>query len=107
MPGAQLKSSMPKLTHRLLKGETAAVIAVTVVSLVLSAHFQLTEALYALTRRLEYFQLDELPIALLVLAIGLIWLSWRRNRQATRELHARQLAEARLAGVLAENRKLA
>ena len=107
MPGSQLKSSMPQLTHKLLKGETAAVIAVTVVSLVLSAHFQLTEALYALTRRLEYFQLDELPIGLLVLAIGLIWLSWRRNRQATRELHARQLAEARLAGVLAENRKLA
>ena len=72
MPGSQLKSSMPQLTHKLLKGETAAVIAVTVVSLVLSAHFQLTEALYALTRRLEYFQLDELPIGLLVLAIGLI-----------------------------------
>jgi two-component system, NarL family, sensor histidine kinase UhpB len=44
---------------------------------------------------------------LLVLAIGLIWLSWRRNRQAARQLRARRLAEARLAGVLSENRKLA
>jgi glucose-6-phosphate-specific signal transduction histidine kinase len=56
--------------------------------------------LFAVTRRWEYFQLDELPFGLLVLAIGLIWLSWRRYRQA-------QLAEARLAGVLADNRKLA
>ena len=107
MPESDLKSPMSQLTHKLLKAETAAVIAVTVLSILLSAHFQITEALYAHTRRLEYFQLDELPIGLLVLAIGLIWLSWRRNRQAVRELHARQLAEARLAGVLAENRKLA
>jgi signal transduction histidine kinase len=107
MPESELKSPMSQLTHKLLKAETAAVIAVTVLSILLSAHFQITEALYTYTRRLEYFQLDELPIGLLVLAIGLIWLSWRRNRQAVRELHARQLAEARLAGVLAENRKLA
>src|ERR1700728_222458 len=107
MPESHPKSPMSQLTHKLLKAESAAVIAATALSILLSAHFQLTEALYAHTRRLEYLQLDELPIGLLVLAIGLIWLSWRHNRQAIRELHARQLAEARLAGVLTENRKLA
>jgi two-component system, NarL family, sensor histidine kinase UhpB len=107
MPESLLKSPMPQLTHRLHKAESAAVIVAAILSVVLAAHFQITEALYAHTRRLEYFQLDEMPIGLLVLAIGLIWLSWRRNRQALRELHARQLAEAQLEGVLTENRKLA
>src|SRR5580658_1187805 len=95
------------MTHEFPKGDVIAVIGISILSVVLSAHFQLTETLYALTRRWEYFQLDELPTGLLILAIGLIWLSWRRYRQAGRELQARQLAEARLARVLADNRQLA
>jgi two-component system sensor histidine kinase UhpB len=97
----------PRLAQQFPWAEAAVVFAATALSVVLAAHFQLTEALYAMTRRWEYFQLDEAPIGLLVLAIGLIWLSWRRYRQAGRELLARQVAEARLAGVLADNRKLA
>ncbi len=96
---------VPLLTHEI--AEAAAVVGFTALSIMLAAHFQLTETLYALTRHWEYIQLDELPIGLLVLAIGLIWLSWRRYRQAGRQLRARQVAEARLAGVLSENRKLA
>jgi len=105
MSESQSKLPVSQLTHGL--PETAAVIGVAVLSIVLAAHFQLTETLYALTRHWEYFQLDELPIGLLVLAVGLIWLSSRRYRQAGRQLQARKLAEARLSGVLAENRKLA
>jgi two-component system, NarL family, sensor histidine kinase UhpB len=105
MSGSQSKLPVSRLTHGL--PETTAVIGIAVLSIILAAHFQLTESLYALTRHWEYFQLDELPIGLLVLAIGLIWLSSRRYRQAGRQLQARQLAEARLAGVLSENRKLA
>jgi signal transduction histidine kinase len=93
--------------HGVARRDAAAVLGVTALSIVLAAHFQLAEALYALTRRWEFLQLDELPIGLLVLAVGLIWLSWRRYQQADRALRARQLAEARLAGVLEENRKLA
>jgi two-component system, NarL family, sensor histidine kinase UhpB len=107
MPESRLKSLISQLTHGLLKHDVAAVVGLAALSIALSAHFQLTEALYALTRRWEYIQLDELQIGMLVLTIGLIWLSWRRYRQAGRELHARELAEARLAGVLADNRKLA
>jgi two-component system, NarL family, sensor histidine kinase UhpB len=95
------------MTHEFPKGDVIAVIGISILSVVLAAHFQLTETLYSLTRRWEYFQLDELPTGLLVLAIGLIWLSWRRYRQAGRELDARQLAEGRLARVLADNRQLA
>jgi two-component system, NarL family, sensor histidine kinase UhpB len=104
---SESQSTLPvsQLTHGI--SEAAVVVGLTALSILLAAHFQLTETLYALTRHWEYIQLDELPIGLLVLAAGLIWLSWRRNRQAVRQLRARQLAESRLAGVLSENRKLA
>jgi two-component system, NarL family, sensor histidine kinase UhpB len=87
--------------------DTAAVIAITVLSVAVAVHFDLNEALYALTRRGERFQIDELPIGMLVLLICLVWLSWRRYRHARSELHAREMAEARLARVVAENRELA
>jgi two-component system, NarL family, sensor histidine kinase UhpB len=100
MSEALSKPGGPQPRHKSPRADVVAVVGISALSLVLSAHFQLTETLFAATRRWEYVQLDELPFALLVLAIGLIWLSWRRYRQA-------QLAEARLAGVLADNRKLA
>jgi signal transduction histidine kinase len=87
--------------------DVAAVAGVTVLVFVLSAHFQLTEALYAMTRHWEYFQVDELPVGMFVLSLGLIWLSWKRYRDANRELEARRIAEAKLEAVLSENRRLA
>jgi two-component system, NarL family, sensor histidine kinase UhpB len=84
-----------------------AVIGVTALSVIISAHFNLNEALYALSRRGERYQLDELPIGMLVLLICLMWLSWRRHEQTRRALRARQIAEAQLGVVLAENRQLA
>jgi two-component system sensor histidine kinase UhpB len=83
------------------------VIGVTALSIIVSAYFNLNEALYTLTRRGERYQLDELPIGVLVLVICLAWLSWRRYAQARRELHGRRIAEARLGVALAENRQLA
>jgi two-component system, NarL family, sensor histidine kinase UhpB len=83
------------------------VIGVTVLSVIISAYFNLNEVLYALSRRAERYQIDELPIGLLMLSIGLMWLSWRRYAQARRELRARQVAEAQLSLALAENRQLA
>lgn len=94
-----------RMTHELWR-DTAIVIAATVISVVASAHFNLSETLYSLTRRAERFQIDELGIGVAVLLCGLIWLSWRRYRQACRELGARRAAEARLAGAVAANRQL-
>ncbi len=94
-----------RMTHELWR-DTAIVIAATVISVVASAHFNLSETLYSLTRRAERFQIDELEIGVAVLLCGLIWLSWRRYRQACRELGARRAAEARLAGAVAANRQL-
>jgi two-component system, NarL family, sensor histidine kinase UhpB len=87
--------------------DAAAVACVTVLAFLLSAHFEFSEALFALTRHWEYFQVDELPVGMFVLSLGLIWISWKRYRDANRELEARRIAEARLEAVLSENRRLA
>jgi signal transduction histidine kinase len=83
------------------------VLAITLGAASLAAHYELNEAVFALTRRWEGVQLDEWPIAVFVLALCLVWLSWRRYIQALTQLRARQAAEAKLAEALAENRLLA
>jgi two-component system sensor histidine kinase UhpB len=98
---------MSELHQELPWRDAAVVVGITVLTVVVSAHFQVNEALYALTRHWEYLQVDELPTGLLAMSVCLIWLAWRRYRHASRELQARRLAEARLASVLAENRRLA
>ena len=87
--------------------DTALIIGITVASIICSARFNLNERLYEITRHWERFQIDELPIGMLVLLICLMWLSWRRYQHARRELKARRIVEARLTEVLAENRELA
>jgi two-component system, NarL family, sensor histidine kinase UhpB len=86
--------------------DIAAVIGITLLSIVVADYFNLNEALYALTRSGERFQIDELPVGMLVLLACLVWLSWRRYAQAHREIHARRQVEERLTTVLEENRKL-
>jgi two-component system sensor histidine kinase UhpB len=81
------------------------VLAVLIASL-LSARLELNELLFALTRRWELVQIDELPTVLLVLATCLAWFSWRRYREARVELVRRRKAEARLHALLLENRRL-
>jgi two-component system, NarL family, sensor histidine kinase UhpB len=87
--------------------DVAIVAGITVATFVFAAYFQFNEALYSLTRHWEYIQLDELPVGMFVLSVCLVWLSLKRYRHARRELQARQIAEARLAAALAENRRLA
>jgi two-component system sensor histidine kinase UhpB len=86
--------------------EVVGVIALAILFTALAAHYDLSERLYALTRRWEFLQVDEWPVGLSVLALGLIWLCWQRIVHARRELIARQRAETQLEGVLKANRKL-
>jgi two-component system sensor histidine kinase UhpB len=106
MSESPLESLPTPPAHELPWRDAAVVAGITVLVVLLAAHFQFNEALYALTRHWEYFQIDELPAGMLVLSIGLIWLSWRRYRYASRELQARRVAETRLACALSENRRL-
>jgi len=87
--------------------DIAVVIGVTTLAIICSDYFNLNEFLFALTRREERFQIDEIPVGVIVLLIGLVWLAWRRYVHARHEIQARRDAEATLAAVLAENRRLA
>jgi two-component system, NarL family, sensor histidine kinase UhpB len=82
------------------------IIVVSVAAVIVFANLNLSEALFAWTRPLERFQLDELPFVLLVVAVSLIWFSLRRYREAQREVLLRRLAERKLASALEDNRRL-
>jgi two-component system, NarL family, sensor histidine kinase UhpB len=99
---------MPHRTppHAAAWRDLAWVVAVTVVVFVFSTAFELGEHLYRWTRDTERFQLDEMPVVLCVLAIGLAWFAWRRYRDAERELAWRHALEQQAESLLAENRRL-
>ncbi len=102
-----LASGASSLTHPSIRRDVAIVSAVTAVSGFLAGHFELNERVFSFTRQYEQLQLDEWPIVVFVLALSLMWLSWRRYRLALAELKGRQRAEAQLTEALAENRELA
>jgi two-component system sensor histidine kinase UhpB len=85
----------------------AVVVLVAVVAAVLCVWFDVSELVAAWTRPHERLQLDELPGVLLVLAVALVWFSWRRYVEARQQLNLRRAAEAELAEALAENQRLA
>lgn len=73
---------------------------------VFSVSVELNERVLGWTRPWERYQLDELPGALLFVALALSWYSWRRVREGRMQLRLRVSAEAKLAETLAENRRL-
>jgi hypothetical protein len=100
------RESPARMPHEFPWRDAMIAAGVTVGAFSLSAYFQFSETLYALTRRWEYLQVDELPTGLFALSVCMAWLSLKRYRQAYRELQARRIAEERLGGALAENRRL-
>jgi two-component system, NarL family, sensor histidine kinase UhpB len=89
------------------KRDAAVVFAATLLAAIACAKFNVGEALERWTRPYEWLQLDELPLILLVMAVGLIWFSSRRYFEAKRQLELRIAADAKLAETLAENQQLA
>lgn len=89
-----------------LRGDLLIVALAVLVAAVLFTQVELNEWLFARTRQWEALQLDELPAVLVVLATCLSWFAWRRYREARIELGKRHAAEARLATLLLENRRL-
>lgn len=87
-------------------GDLAIVALVTLSVGLLSVYFELGESTFAATRRWESLQLDELPAVLLGLSLTLTWFAWRRYGDARAELIRRRAAEARLASLLLDNRRL-
>lgn len=86
--------------------DAALVGLITAAAFVMSARFDLSETFVEWTQAHERLQLDELPGALLVLAVCLLWFSLRRYREARREIVCRRSVEASLVAALTENRRL-
>lgn len=74
------------------------VATVTLLTWCLASAFEWQEQLTRATARWEVWQLDELPLVLVVLGLGLAWFGWRRQREmavllARNQALARQLIE--------------
>lgn len=108
--GAQfdsLRGSASVQARRIHLRDAILVAIVTIATWVLCGLFNLTELLRRLTAPYERYQLDELPVVLLMLGLGLTWFAMRRHREARQEIMLRKSAEVQLAAALADNRRLA
>ena len=92
--------------HRSLS-DLVAIVCGVVVFFVLSIQLELAERLNNWTHIYERWQLDEIPLTLLVLSLGLVWFGWRRWRELNREMQIRSQVEASNRDTLAQNRRLA
>jgi two-component system sensor histidine kinase UhpB len=73
----------------------------------LSLYLELSEQVARWMQGYERWQVDELPLSLLLLSAGLSWFGWRRWRELAAEMRARSLAEETNLRMLAQNRQLA
>ncbi|HKQ26679.1 MAG TPA: ATP-binding protein [Burkholderiales bacterium] len=69
---------------------------VTISTFVLSSLFELNEWIALLTVPHERYQIDELPLTILAMAMALAWFSWRRSRQAMEQVTLRLAAQQAL-----------
>lgn len=79
-----------------VRRDLAVVALVTLATFLASSVLELNELLLEATRPHEAYQLDELPVTFLVMAVALAWFSWRRSRQAVEQLGLRLRAQAEL-----------
>jgi len=100
-----LASESPLPRGRVLR-DLLVVAAVTVCMFVFSGVFELREWLTEVTRPLEPYQLDELPLTFAALALALAWFAWRRWQQSEQELQLRFAAQRALSEREAQYRTL-
>ncbi|MBV8037476.1 sensor histidine kinase [Roseateles sp.] len=76
-----------------VRGDLLWVGAATLAAYALGSAWQWREGLSGLLEHYEHWQVDELPLAITVMALGLAWQAWRRHREVARLLrHNRELA---------------
>jgi two-component system sensor histidine kinase UhpB len=76
-----------------VRRDAAGVALATLAYFALACHFELSERLNRWASGHETWQVDELPLTLLVLAAALGWFAWRRLREARHEARERCRAE--------------
>jgi signal transduction histidine kinase len=106
-PDSSTSPLRPRSPHATVLRDLVVVLVLTALAATLCMSFNVGELTYALTRRFENFQLDELPPTLVVLASGLAWFASRRYRESQRELRHRRALEEEAERLLADNRRLA
>ncbi|HKB82561.1 MAG TPA: ATP-binding protein [Burkholderiales bacterium] len=77
--------------------------AVTLLTFVLSGALQLNEWIESLTGPHEIYQVDELPLTVLAMALALAWFSWRRSRQVMEQVALRLGSEEKYRMLFMEN----
>jgi len=95
LPALPAQTEGPAHRREVWRDLTLVIIA-TIATFALSSVFELRERLTDLTRPLEHYQVDELPLSFAVLALSLAWFSWRRWRQSQSELRLRVAAQQAL-----------
>jgi signal transduction histidine kinase len=97
--------------HSLRRGgrrrDLAWVLLATLASYGLSLTFEFHERYVRWLARYEHWEIDELPLSLVVLACGMVWYALRRRGDALAEVRLREQAEAHVAALFAHNRELA
>ena len=69
---------------------------ITVATFAVGAALEFSEWIAAHSKTYEAYQLDELPLALAAMLLGLTWYSWRRHRHASTEMGLRLRTQAAL-----------
>jgi signal transduction histidine kinase len=82
------------------------IVILSVATFAMGASTEFSEHAVATAQRFERVQLDELPLALLTLSLGLAWFAWRRWREMRIELGQRRVVERLLEGKQEELRSL-
>lgn len=88
------------------KRDTLLVSLAIFVSYLFILWINLAEALAEKLAKYESLQLDELPFLLLLMAIGLAWLTYRRVNERDHEIELRIQAEEKILSLLTENKAL-
>ena len=72
------------------------IVLLSIAIFLIGIYTEFSESLMASAQQFERLQLDELPLALLTLSLGLAWFAWRRWREMLSELEQRLNFESEL-----------
>ena len=72
----------------------------------LASWHELSEQVALFSQHYEALQLDELPLTLLVMSLGLVWFAWRRTREVQKQISERIRSENKVQELLQHNSDL-
>ena len=98
---------MPSALSTSTRKDLALVLLLTLAAFVLASAVELHETMSRWTSRLEIWQVDEVPTAITVLALGLAWFAFRRRAETAAALRLQDQAQAEALRLLERNRELA